>query len=341
MPPQLDFAGVRRRQPPLRDRGRVHPAPARRAPEPVPLRGDQRPQEAGRPRPITEFIPNPTFEVVARPGVPHGLLRRRQPRGEDAARADRRADALDPRVPRARAPASSCSTSRASTPALDVPDPRQPHRGAAARRSRAHPGRDPRVQRVAVRRLGLRLRGPDLRHADRQSVHARRGHRRARAAARAGRQGGAAASGAGQRAARAAFAVPARVRSVLGAGPGGRRAGGPARVRQRLPGLPQHLGGHRAASTSRSGPRPSPTWPTAGGRSRTRSPRRSATGCSPRFPGVQAHQRRERRQLGRERCSSNLELAYKKMPRSSPSTRSRCSGATSGSTRSGRTRSRA
>ena len=30
---------------------------------------------------LTEFIPNPTFEVVARARRAHGVLRRRQPRG--------------------------------------------------------------------------------------------------------------------------------------------------------------------------------------------------------------------------------------------------------------------
>ena len=51
-----------------------------------------------------------------------------------------------------------------------VPDAGQPDRGAAARRPGAHPGRDPRLQRVAPRRVDLRLRGSDVRHADRQPV---------------------------------------------------------------------------------------------------------------------------------------------------------------------------
>ena len=38
---------------------------------------------------LTEFIPNPTFEVIAKPGCPHGVLRRREPGGEVAARAHR------------------------------------------------------------------------------------------------------------------------------------------------------------------------------------------------------------------------------------------------------------
>ena len=47
---------------------------------------------------------------------PHGLLRRREPRGEDAARADRRADARASPRSASRRRASSSSTSRASTP---------------------------------------------------------------------------------------------------------------------------------------------------------------------------------------------------------------------------------
>ena len=49
---------------------------------------------------LTEFIPNPTFEVVARPGAHMAFYAGEEPRGEDAARADRRADAARARVPR-------------------------------------------------------------------------------------------------------------------------------------------------------------------------------------------------------------------------------------------------
>ena len=53
---------------------------------------------------LTEFIPNPTFEVDRQARLPHGVLRRREPGGEVAARAHRRADALHPGVPRTAGP---------------------------------------------------------------------------------------------------------------------------------------------------------------------------------------------------------------------------------------------
>ena len=75
--------------------------------------------------------------------------------------------------------------------------------------------------------------------------------------------------------------------------------------------------GSERASTWRSDPRRSRPWPTAGARSRTRSPRRCATACSTRFPGV--------RLMSVENGGSwvglllrNLELAYKKMPQRVP-----------------------
>ena len=87
---------------------------------------------------LTEFIPNPTFEVIARPGCPHGVLRGRQPGGEVAARAHGRSDALHPGVPRAAGPPRA--PRRAGRARLrDVPDARQPRRGAAARRPRTSP----------------------------------------------------------------------------------------------------------------------------------------------------------------------------------------------------------
>ena len=203
---------------------------------------------------------------------------------QDAARAHRRADGVHPGVPLAGARASSCSTSRACTPRWSSrPWPASSRNGCTT---------TPHLTQVAIhafnewllRRVDLRLRGSPVRDADREPVPARRGHRRARAAVGAGSEGRAVAAGAGERAAGSALAVPARVRPVLGPRRGGGRARRAARVRQRLPGLPQHLGGQPTASTSRSGPRPSRPWPTAVARSRTRWPRRSATARSPGSP---------------------------------------------------------
>ena len=59
-----------------------------------------------------------------------------------------------------------------------------------------------------------------------------------------------------------------------------------------------------------------------GGRRRSIDPGRAGLGDLPRdahpLPRRQAHQRRERRQLGRARSLSNLEHAYKKMPNEFP-----------------------
>ena len=45
---------------------------------------------------ISEYIPNPTFEVVARPGSDGGVLQARQPRGQEPPGDLRRADARHP-----------------------------------------------------------------------------------------------------------------------------------------------------------------------------------------------------------------------------------------------------
>ena len=51
---------------------------------------------------LTEFIPNPTFDRVARPGRAHPLLLGQQPGGTQPARDERAADRLHPCVPGAR-----------------------------------------------------------------------------------------------------------------------------------------------------------------------------------------------------------------------------------------------
>ena len=85
---------------------------------------------------ISNYIPNPTFEVVAKPGALGGVLQVRQPRRQEQARALRRADAVHPGVPRARS-APGADGRAGHRPHADVPDAGQPDRGADARR----PGR--------------------------------------------------------------------------------------------------------------------------------------------------------------------------------------------------------
>ena len=227
---------------------------------------------------ITEFIPNPTFEVVARPGSHMAFYAGDNPDGKSLRELTGEPIRCLPAFRQPAAPPRAAR--RAGHPGLaDVPDAGQPHRGAAPRRPGADPDRPPRLQRVAARRMALRLRGANLRHARRQPVPPRRGHRRAGAADRPGRPGRPAATGAGQRPAGHPLAVPPGVRPVLGPRPGGRPARRPPRLGQRLPAVPEHAGRAPRASTSRSARRPSSPWPTTGAPSRTRWPRRSATGC--------------------------------------------------------------
>ena len=115
---------------------------------------------------VSDYIPNPTFEVVARPGRPGGVLPARQ-RRQELPRGDGQADEGDPRVPRPRGAARGPRRPRPGLHA-DVPDAGQPRRGAAEGRSRPDPRHRPRAERVDVRDLAVQLRGPHLLHAGHQ-----------------------------------------------------------------------------------------------------------------------------------------------------------------------------
>ena len=77
--------------------------------------------------------------------------------------------------------------------------------------------------------------------------------------------------------------------------------------------------------------------PTTAGPSRTPSPRRSATGCSPASPTSTSSASRTAG-AGSATSSATSNWRTRRCPTSSPSTRATCSPATCGSTRSGRTR---
>ena len=98
---------------------------------------------------ISEYIPNPTFDVVARPGAQEEYYRKGNPEGKSAREIFGTADARDSGLPRARA-APGADGRAGRRPHADVPDAGQPHRGAAARRSRCDARRDPRAERVDV-----------------------------------------------------------------------------------------------------------------------------------------------------------------------------------------------
>ena len=270
---------------------------------------------------------------------PHGLLRRRQRRGEDAARAHRRADARASRPSASPGPASSCSTSRASTP-------RSCSRRSPAS-SRSASSTTPTLTQVAIHAFNewlhdewtLRLRGPHLRHARRQPVHPRRGHRRARAAHRPGRQGRAAAPRAGERPARHPVAVPARVRPVLGPGPGGRRCSSPCTPPTAATRTTSTPG--RAATGEYVAFRPKTFAAVADGGRAIQDALASAD--LPRhahpLPRREAASASRTAAAGSATSCATSSSPTRRCPTSSPSTRARCSSATSGSTRSGRTRS--
>src|ERR1700678_199919 len=72
---------------------------------------------------ISEYIPNPTFDVVARPGAEEDYFRHGNPEGKGPPRDLRGADARHPGVSRARSPP------RAHGRAGSRPDPHVSHPG--------------------------------------------------------------------------------------------------------------------------------------------------------------------------------------------------------------------
>ena len=131
---------------------------------------------------ISDYIPNPTFERIGRPGAQEQYFKQGNPenktpreivgRGIDCPPAFR--NAVDAARPHGRA---------GHRLRADDADARQPHRGAHAGRSRPLPRRDPRVQPVDGRGVAVRVRGPHLRGA----VHHPVPRRPRRGGARVGR----------------------------------------------------------------------------------------------------------------------------------------------------------
>ena len=181
---------------------------------------------------ISDYIPNPTFEVVARPGAQEEYFAKGNPEGKSRREIMGKADAVPGGLLRARAPHQAA---RRAGHRQDphVADAGQPPRGAHRRRSRGHPRRDPRAEPVDARDVDLQLREPHLRHPGDHPADRRQGHRRARVGRRARRQGHPHPPGAGARLRGHPLVRPARVRPVLGEGRRGRHRRGHARLRRR------------------------------------------------------------------------------------------------------------
>ncbi len=80
---------------------------------------------------ISDYIPNPHLRGGRAAGRDGGLLQERQSRGQEQAGDLRQVDEVDPGVPRAgRAPGADGRTPDRAHP--DVPDAREPRRGAHA-----------------------------------------------------------------------------------------------------------------------------------------------------------------------------------------------------------------
>ena len=89
---------------------------------------------------ISDYIPNPTFDVVARPGAQEEYFRNGNPEGKSRREIFGEPMRAIPAVPRAGA-AHRADGRAGHRPRAHVPDPRQPRRGAHARRPRADPRR--------------------------------------------------------------------------------------------------------------------------------------------------------------------------------------------------------
>ncbi len=147
---------LRRRQPHVRDHRRVHEVPAGR------VRGLIKYVEVnGRTKiavsnVISDYIPNPTFEVVAAPGAQEEYFKEGNPEGksrrEIMGKPIRSLPAYRDPEPRLK-----LMDELGHRPCPDVADPGQPARGAPARRSAGDARRDPRPQPVDARALDLQL----------------------------------------------------------------------------------------------------------------------------------------------------------------------------------------
>ena len=158
----------------------IEPEYAKRAMQWAEIDGKTRLLVGGR---VNRFIPNPTFNHLAKPGQPRAVLPREQRGRRRCRRAVRRARADRPRVPRPRHPVEGDGRPAHRRRAV-LPHARRRHGRGAARRPARGARRVPRVQPLARRGLGLPLPGADLRRALPHAVRRRRDRGRAGVGAR-------------------------------------------------------------------------------------------------------------------------------------------------------------
>ena len=203
---RASLPGVRRRQPLLRDQGSADQVPAGR----IARTSSTTSTSAGRTKivvrgQISDYIPNPTFEVVARPGAQEEYFRHGNPEGKTY-----REIMGEPMkaIPAFREPAARLEVmdELGLDYVADVPDAGQPGRGADEGRPRTDPRRHPRPERVDVRDLAVQLRRPDLLDPGHHPADRRQGDRGARVVPRARRQDRPGPAGSGAR----VCAAPAR-----------------------------------------------------------------------------------------------------------------------------------
>ena len=105
---------------------------------------------------INRFIPNPTFDPVAKPGILDEYFRGRNPEGKDIATLFGELEPISPAY-RNRDAKLALLDAPADRGLLPVPDARRRHGGVAEARPRGPARRLPRLQPLAGGGLGLRL----------------------------------------------------------------------------------------------------------------------------------------------------------------------------------------
>ena len=331
----LRLPRVRRRQPPLRDRGRVHPSPARSATSArsSTSRSGAAPRSRSAARSASTSRTRPSTSWPAR-------VRRRSTSASATRRASRTASSIGE-------PMKCIPAFREPGPRLELMDEQGVDRtlmfptlaSLLEERMRDDPGADPRrdplAERVAVRDVVVQLRGPHLRDAGHHAADRREGDRGAGVVRRARRQDGAHPPRAGAGLRRLALVRLPEFDPFWQARRRRRHPRVDARVGQRLLPLPERL--DRPDGDAAVPARPVPLdddgqAPDRGRDGGVRLPRRVHA-----VPRPAGRRRSRTAATGSSPFLDHLEDVHRKMPRPSTRIRSRRSSATSTSARSTRT----